>query len=171
MAQQEVKTATIGEIFADAEAPVRKVLDEILAQISSEMEHKITEKQRTLYETVPEQVKANMQVAFANAAEEKGAGMKKRMIETLSSHAHEVSQVMFDDARDSLLNGVRSLNNWLGTEYKRMTDAVTRNADLAAQNLTSGEGDLTAEKLAVQKRLLDDLEDLVNHYVTSDAIT
>jgi type VI secretion system TssC-like protein len=33
MAQQEVKTATIAEIFADAEAPVRKVLDEIFVAI------------------------------------------------------------------------------------------------------------------------------------------
>ena len=33
MAQQEVKTATVAEIFADAEAPVRKVLDEIFVAI------------------------------------------------------------------------------------------------------------------------------------------
>ena len=33
MAQQEEKTATIAEIFADAEAPVRKVLDEIFVAI------------------------------------------------------------------------------------------------------------------------------------------
>jgi hypothetical protein len=33
MAQQEVKTATIAELFADAEAPVRKVLDEIFVAI------------------------------------------------------------------------------------------------------------------------------------------
>jgi hypothetical protein len=33
MAKQESKTATVGEIFADAEAPVRKVLDEIFVAI------------------------------------------------------------------------------------------------------------------------------------------
>jgi hypothetical protein len=47
MAQQEVKTATIGDIFADAEAPVRKVLDEIFVAI-----HPRLGEQKTSVETI-----------------------------------------------------------------------------------------------------------------------
>lgn len=139
-----------------------QVLDEILAQISHEMDGRITEKQRTLYEQVPEQVKANMQEAFESAAEEAGAGMKQRMIDTLSEKAREVSQTMFDDARDALLNGVRSLNNWLESEYGKMVDAVKRNASLAAENVVSGEGQLTEDKIAQRQSALDGFEAIIN---------
>jgi hypothetical protein len=47
MAQQEEKTATIAEIFADAEAPVRKVLDEIFVAI-----HPRLGEQKTTIETI-----------------------------------------------------------------------------------------------------------------------
>ncbi len=63
----------------------------------------IEEKQRRLYESVPEQVRANMQAAFEAAAEEKSAGMKQRIVQILSTHAQQVAQVMFDDAREHSL--------------------------------------------------------------------
>jgi Type VI secretion system, TssC, VipB len=47
MAEQEVKTATIAEIFADAEAPVRKVLDEIFVAI-----HPRLGEQKTAVDTI-----------------------------------------------------------------------------------------------------------------------
>ena len=47
MAEQEVKTATVAEIFADAEAPVRKVLDEIFVAI-----HPRLGEQKTSIETI-----------------------------------------------------------------------------------------------------------------------
>jgi hypothetical protein len=47
MAGQEVKTATVAEIFADAEAPVRKVLDEIFVAI-----HPRLGEQKTAIETI-----------------------------------------------------------------------------------------------------------------------
>src|SRR5215510_7225900 len=47
MAKQEVKTATVAELFADAEAPVRKVLDEIFAAI-----HPRLGEQKTAIETI-----------------------------------------------------------------------------------------------------------------------
>jgi hypothetical protein len=47
MAEQEVKTATVAELFADAEAPVRKVLDEIFVAI-----HPRLGEQKTSIETI-----------------------------------------------------------------------------------------------------------------------
>jgi len=47
MAGQEVKTATVAELFADAEAPVRKVLDEIFVAI-----HPRLGEQKTAIETI-----------------------------------------------------------------------------------------------------------------------
>ena len=47
MAGKEVKTATVAELFADAEAPVRKVLDEIFVAI-----HPRLGEQKTAIETI-----------------------------------------------------------------------------------------------------------------------
>jgi hypothetical protein len=47
MAKQEVKTTTVAELFADAEAPVRKVLDEIFVAI-----HPRLGEQKTAIETI-----------------------------------------------------------------------------------------------------------------------
>ncbi|MCA9076576.1 MAG: dynamin family protein [Planctomycetaceae bacterium] len=138
-----------------------RVVNEILAQTTTAMEDRVLEKQRTLYESIPDQVSANMQAAFEKSAEETGAGMKQRIVSILSEHAHKVSQVMFDDAQEALLKGVRSLNNWLGTEYEKMTNAVRRNAGIAAENLVSSKGTLTEEHIAVELALLTDLENLL----------
>ena len=138
-----------------------KIVDEILSQIRGEMETKITEKQRTLYERVPDQVQANMQSAFEEASQETGAGMKQRMIDILSVHAKEVSKVMFDDAQKALLDGVRSLNDWLAKKYQKMAQRVEKNAGLASEHLTIGPGELDESKLQEQQELLTDLESLL----------
>lgn len=154
---------SISDVFDTTE----RVLDEILAQITNEMDNKITEKQRTLYEKVPDQVRANMQTAFEQAAQEKGAGMKQRMIEILSSHAREVSDIMFDDARDILLKGVRSLNNWLVSEYDKMIDSISRNAEMVSENLVSGGSQLSVERIVAQLKILNELEEIIKNLVSS----
>lgn len=139
-----------------------KVLKELLSQANNQMEAKVQKEQRTLYEAVPRQVNANMQPAFLKAAEETGAGMKRRMVDILAQHARQVSQVMFDDARDALLNGVRNLNDWLAREYDKMTQAVQRNAALAAENLVAGGQQLTAEAIQAEQATLNSLADLLS---------
>jgi hypothetical protein len=138
-----------------------RILNEILGQTTGEMAIKITRTQRTLYEHVPEQVKANMRKAFALAAEESGPGMKKRMLQILSSHARQVSKVMFDDAGTALLDGVRGLNDWLGKEYRKMTDAVKRNALLASENLLGSEQEVGGGDIREREQVLAQLSKLL----------
>jgi len=134
-----------------------KVLKELLGQINSAMEARIQQDQRSLYESVPTQVKANMQDAFEDAALESGTGMKKRMVAILANHAGQVSQVMFDDARESLLAGLRSLNDWLAHEFCEMTAAVGRHASLAAENLLVGGEKMSDEAISREKQPLEEL--------------
>src|SRR5262249_23678229 len=46
------------------------------------MKEKIDEVRRNLHDTIPGQIRANMTAAFEKAAEERGRGMKARMLET-----------------------------------------------------------------------------------------
>ena len=95
-----------------------KVLRELLAQVNTAMEARIQEDQRTLYERVPAEVRANMKEAFKRTAEEQGTGMRQRMVAILAEEANRVSQKMFDEAREAILSGLRGLNDWLaGCKY------------------------------------------------------
>jgi hypothetical protein len=139
-----------------------KVLKELLGQINSAMEARIQKDQRTLYESVPGQVKANMQEAFDDAAAESGKDMKKRMVAILRNHARQVSQVMFDDARESLLVGLRSLNDWLAHEFCEMTAAVRRHASSAAENLLVGGEKMSDEAISREEQPLEELAVIVD---------
>ena len=145
-----------------------KVLKELLGQINSAMEARIQKDQRTLYESVPGQVKANMQEAFDDAAAESGKDMKKRMVAILKNHARQVSQVMFDDARESLLAGLRGLNDWLVREFCQMSAAVNRHASLAAENLLVGGEKMSAEAIAREKKPLEELSAIVESIVVEE---
>lgn len=138
-----------------------KVLQELLAQTKGKMETRIQDEQRTLYEAIPVQVKANMQGAFEIASEECGTGMKQRMVAILAQHAHKVAQVMFDDARDALLNGVRSLNDWLAREFDSMIETVRRNAKLAAENIAVSGQEMSKATVEHELNVLSEFATLI----------
>ncbi|MDB2686885.1 hypothetical protein N9Y42_06705, partial [Mariniblastus sp.] len=150
---------SIEKVFATTE----KVLADLVERVKSEMDQKITDDQRTIYEHIPEQVNAHMQDAFEVAGRERGPGMKQRMIEILQKHASDVSEIMFDDARDALLTGVRSLNDWLSNEYGKMAQTVSRNAGFAADNIVSGNSDLSEDKVEELQVMLNDLEAIIDN--------
>jgi energy-coupling factor transporter ATP-binding protein EcfA2/F0F1-type ATP synthase membrane subunit b/b' len=146
----------IAAIFDTSE----KVLRELLSQTNQQIEAKIEQSQRTLYESVPDQIRANMQAAFAQAAEQVGTGMKRRMLDVLIGHARRIADVMFNDARESLLNGVRGLNDWLAREHGNMVSAVQRNGTLAAENVTGVEN-LSGSELVSEQKTWEELTLLI----------
>lgn len=146
------------------------ILNELLSQTSNEMDGRVTEKQRTLYETIPEQVRAHMLPAFELGATQSGSGMKDRIVSILAEHAQKVSLTMFDDAREKLMAGVRSLNSWIEQQYEGMAEAVTRNSKMAGVNLSVGGVKLTAEAIALQKAILLEFDELMEQIVRSTLV-
>jgi hypothetical protein len=146
--------SSIAQLFETTQ----KVVKERVAQTAEGMDSRLEREQRTLYESIPEQLRANMQEAFQRAAEERGTGMKMRMVDTLSEHARRVAAVMFNDAREALLNGVRQLNDWLTREFSKMADTVRRNASDTMRHLMAAEGEVT--QTAIQREL-DQLQQFV----------
>jgi hypothetical protein len=149
--------ARVAAIFETTE----NILRELLAQAKTDMEGAIQHDQRTLYESVPQQVRANLHPAFQKAAGETGQGMRQRIVDILADHARQVSQVMFDDARNSLVNAVRGLGARLAREYDKMIDAVKRNAALAADNVVTIGERLTQDRLKAEEAFLNDFETLL----------
>lgn len=128
-----------------------KVLGELVKQTEEEAQTRIEREQRTLYEQIPAQIGANMREAFDAAADEAGTGMKARMIEKLTAHAHRVSGVMYEDAQQAICGGVRSLSDWMERKFGDMTDHVSRQARVAEENITLDASGMTEEELEKQR--------------------
>jgi len=132
------------------------ILKEITGQVKTEMLEKIDKTRKTLYEQIEGQIDANMQSAYEKAAIEKGSGMKLRMVNILTEHAREVANIMFEDARREITQGIRSLTDHLLRKYDEMKGVVTNQSSIAENNLlidteTLSPQDIQAKKLGFQQ--------------------
>lgn len=116
-----------------------KLLHELLAQNRASVDQMILEQQRTLYETIPDQIQANMRDAFLAAANESGTGMKRRIIDALRRHAQQVSATMFEDAQTALTQGVGSLTHWLAGRYGDMAESIRKHTAAPTANVLNTE--------------------------------
>jgi len=130
------------------------VLDEILGQTQESMKDKIDRVRRKLHDTIPEQIRANMSSAFEKAAEERGRGMKARMIDTIGRHAKDTAKVMFADARKAVLDGVGGLLDALKKNQNEMSEAVKRQSALMVENVTNVSPGLSSGQISeIEKEL------------------
>jgi len=134
------------------------VLKEILTQTQESMKEKIDRVRRTLHETIPGQIRANMAAAFEKAAEERGRGMKARMLDTIGKHAKDTAKIMFSDARKAVIDGVGGLADGLRRREQEMGQAVTRQSGLMVENVTNVSPGLTPGQVAAIGQELKDAE-------------
>jgi hypothetical protein len=132
-----------------------RVIAEQLSQTRLQMNEKIDRNRRDLYERIPEHVAGNMRAAFDQAADESGTGMKLRMVAIISDHATRVCAVMFADAEQAILEGVRGLTDWLARKYVEMTTTVGQHADIAIENLNLEGGQISPEEIDQRRAVLD----------------
>jgi hypothetical protein len=112
-----------------------RLLRELLGQAKAVAKEKIDEVRRTLYDQIPTQIRNSLKPGFEKAAQESGPGMKRRMVDVLSAEVSYISQIMFADAEQAVLDGVRALIDVLSRNYKGMTEAVDRQASIVLNNL------------------------------------
>lgn len=146
-------TDALRQDLENAMAVTDKLLHELLSQTRSEVSQKVDEQRRTLYETIPNQIRADMRAAFLRAADESGTGMKQRIVDALTRHAQQISATMFEDAQKALSDGVGSLTDWLCHQYAHMAKQVDHLTSSPVKNV------LTVEQMPEEevKELLDGL--------------
>jgi hypothetical protein len=123
----------------DSLSVTTRLMKEYLGQSKSSMSGRLGDVRSSLYEQIPRQVAANMQAAYAAAAGESGPGVKSRAIGHLSTHAHAVAKVMFDDARDKIMEGVRMVTDSMSRQFKDMTDNAYERLTLPTANFFQSE--------------------------------
>ena len=146
------------KLFTTSEA----ILKEHTGQIKVEMQEKIDRARKTLYEQIDGQIDANMQNAYGEAADEFGTGMKQRMVEILTKHAHDVAGVMFEDARRDISVGIRELCDYLLHKYDEMKEIVIRQSEIAQGNLMMDSEKLSPEDIEEKKQKLQQFMALLN---------
>src|SRR5262249_9741606 len=122
------------------------------------MKEKIDEVRRNLHDTIPGQIRPNMTAAFEKAAEERGRGMKARMLETIGKHAKDSAKVMFSDARKAVIDGIGGLLDALRRRGQEMGKGVTRQSGLMVENVTNVSPGLTRDQVARIERELAEAE-------------
>jgi hypothetical protein len=136
-----------------------RLLRELLGQSKAVAKEKIDEVRRTLYDQIPMQIRNSLKPGFEKAAQESGPGMKHRMVDILSVEVSYVSQVMFADAEQAVLVGVRALIDVLSRNYKGMTEAVDRQASIVLNNSVSSTRTESADTI---KTALLQLSEILN---------
>jgi hypothetical protein len=126
-----------------------RLLRELLGRANAVAQEKIDEVRRTLYEQIPTQIRNSLKPGFEKAAQESGPGMKHRMVDILSAEVSYVSQVMFADAEQAVLVGVRALIDVLSRNYKGMTEAVDRQASIVLNNLVGSAKTESADTMKI----------------------
>jgi gas vesicle protein len=116
-----------------------RVTNELLAQARSHMLATLEEVRRDLYDEIPYQIAVDMKQAFLDAANEKGTGMKMRMIDLIAAHATNASADMFSRTEERISQGVRELVEQLARDFGGMTATVQRHAGLPVDNLINAE--------------------------------
>ncbi|MCE9615081.1 MAG: dynamin family protein [Lentisphaerae bacterium] len=134
-----------------------KVFQERLKQTRDALTQRIEESRRTLYEQIVGQIDANMRPVFIAVSSESGTGMKQRMLGTLGSKARNVSGTMFDDSRKRILEGVRSLCDWMGREFSDMGANVLKNSEVVSEHLLSGGEELSDTEVQTRLRQYEEL--------------
>ncbi len=135
------------KLFETSEA----ILNEFTGQIKIEMQQQIDQCRKTLYEQIEAQVDANMQTAYRKAADERGTGMKQRMVNVLTQHAKDVAGTMFHDAKESISVGIRGLCDYLQRKYDEMKEAVLKQNSIAQSNLMLDSEKLSPEDIEKKK--------------------
>jgi len=148
----------VDESFRKMSSTSDAVLKEYTGQIKTEMLERISRTQKTLYEQIDGQIAANMQAAYQKAADEKGAGTKVRIVRILADHARNVAEVMFEDARRGITEGIRSLCDYLLRKYDEMGASVLDQSKLAENNVlldsdALSPDDIEAKRVELEKAI------------------
>lgn len=131
-----------------------RIVREQVGQTKEGMAGRIEGVRRTLYEQIPGQVRANLAPACARVAQERGSGMKARMVAGLTEHARQTAGTMFADAEEAIRQGVRALTDGLGQTYGEMAGTIDRHARVGLDNLRAGAGDRSAAAIERERATL-----------------
>jgi GTPase SAR1 family protein len=117
-----------------------RLIKEYVGQCEADMSGKLNDVRSSLHEQIPREVTANMRGVYAQLESESGTGMKQRILELLSTHVRQVSELMFDNSCTIIMEGVRGLTDAMSQRHKLMTDGVAGRLEIPIANFAKEDG-------------------------------
>lgn len=93
---------------------------------------------RELADGITNTTRSSMLAGYTAAKEESGSGMKRRMLETITRHARQASDKLFNTILAELTAGIVELGLQFNHDLRELTEVVGQQADRVSGNLGLG---------------------------------
>lgn len=145
----------------DQHGSLRAILKERVEQSKFQIRQYIQDKQRNLWEVIPERIKNDMIPAFVLAGQETGTGLKQRILDILKQHMNQVSKEMFMECHKMINEGIRGLIQWLTEEYAEMANTLEEHAQMISTNMMSRTENIPVTEVELEKSALRRMQQAV----------
>jgi hypothetical protein len=132
-----------------------------LGQSREQATKDIAEVRRSAYERLPREVRERMKPAFRAAAEERGLGMKQRMVDKIFRRLDEDFDRCMEEVEVQIVQEARQLNDGLQRRFDKMKSGFVTQSDRAFERFgTTSAGKSEAELKDRERRLDEALQHL-----------
>lgn len=146
----------LNNIVGDIEV-TRQSLELQIRGALSGLRNTITRKRGDLASQITRIIGAQMSPAYEKARQEKGSGMKMRMLRVLREHAASSMRSMYELIEQDLLEGINELKLQFADNLKKLNDYVLQQADRVLSNLGGGRVAVQTQDTETLLQQLDDL--------------
>ncbi|XP_049926287.1 nuclear GTPase SLIP-GC-like [Epinephelus moara] len=106
----------------------------------------IREQKKTIYNSLMETIEENMQECYEKAAEISGAGMLNNMRSTIEKHVRDSKDIMFQRAKDAMLEQLRNLMVLILGELNTMQESIELSLNTDGDSIPDVSGELQMVK-------------------------
>jgi GTPase SAR1 family protein len=116
-------------------AATRKSLEVRVGETLQRIENHIQETRQDLYKSISSTASQQMQPAFETAKEEKGRGMKARMLEVLESHAQQIAIDFYKTIERDLLDGLLEMEREFANQIDKLKGYLVDEGQRVIENV------------------------------------
>lgn len=116
-------------------AATKKSLEVRVGDTLKRIEIHIQETRQDLYKPISSTAGQRMQPAFETAKEERGRGMKARMLEVLESHARTIASELYKTIERDLIQGLEDLEHEFGNQLDRLKGYLVEEGQRVIENV------------------------------------
>jgi len=135
----------------------RQSLDLQIKEALNGLRRTITRKRVELANSITRNIGAKMKPAYQAARQEKGSGLKNRMLNVLRQHANQGVREMYEMIQNDLVEGITELRVQFSHELKKVNGYVEQHADRVLSNLGGGVIAIQTESKDVLLKQIDEV--------------
>lgn len=114
----------------------KKSLEFRVGETLRRIELHIQETRQELYKSISSTAGQRMQPAFDTAKEERGRGMKARMLEALDSHARSIANDLYKTIERDLVEGLGNMEHEFGTQLDKLKGYLVEEGQRVIDNVS-----------------------------------